>query len=248
MKFSIVTASFNSSRFIKECLKSIDEQLYVEVQHIIIDGDSTDGTKEFLLGQFQLGKRLVVSEKDAGIYDALNKGLKFCENEIIGVLHTDDLYADNFVLRDVLQLFQDGADIVYADLDYVDRFDPTKVFRKWSAGPFLFADLEFGWMPPHPTFFFKKSLLQLIGDFDQYFRISSDYDHMLRFLLDKRCSVSYIPRTIVKMRVGGESNRSLRNIFRKSHEDYLIAKKYFPSPFGTILCKNLRKIKQLRVF
>lgn len=243
MSISIITACYNSLEFIESCLNSLQDQKSANFEHVIVDGDSKDGTKEFLAKQTNIR---FVSESDKGIYDALNKGLALANNEIVGILHTDDFFSDEFVLRDIQELFDKGADIVYADLEYVSRANTEKTIRKWKSGIYDERDLEFGWMPPHPTFFAKKTVFQEIGHYSLNFRISADYELMLRAIKSKKFKVSYLPRTIVKMRVGGVSNRSLKNVFMKTKEDYSIASKFFRFPLGTILSKNLRKIIQFR--
>lgn len=232
---------------IEDVIYSVESQKNVKLEHVIVDGYSDDGTRDFLLS-LNKGHLKFISEKDKGIYEGLNKGLMLSKNEIIGILHSDDLFADSDVLNDVLCLFERGADVVYADLQYVDRKDPRKIFRNWRAGMFHPNDLLFGWMPPHPTFFFRKELLNEIGVYDLNYKIAADYDHMLRFLTRPDLNISYLPRVVTKMRVGGESNKNLKNIIRKSREDYAITTKYFSSPLGTLLFKNLRKVTQLRIF
>ena len=247
MNFSIVTTVRNNLSMLKEVIESVKSQSGVIVEHIIVDGNSSDGTKEFLLDLDRSHFKLK-SEPDDGIYDALNKGLAMCSNEIIGILHSDDLYADPRVLSDVQRLFKDGADVVYADLVYVSRSDTNRVLRQWKSGSFHPNLLPFGWMPPHPTFFYKRELLERIGCFSLKYGIAADYEHMLRFLMLSDLSIRYLPRTITKMRVGGESNKNLINIVRKSGQDYEIAKIYFAFPLGTVISKNLRKLSQLRLF
>ena len=238
MSFSIITASFNSMPFIIHCVNSLGLQRNIEFEHIIVDGNSSDGTREFLE---QTPNIRFISEKDKGIYDALNKGYALARNDYIGVLHTDDFFVDEMVLSDIQELFLSGADVVYADLDYVSREVPDKLIRKWKSGLFDYRDLKFGWMPPHPTMFIKKEVFTKIGEYDLQYKVSSDYDFMLRVLKEKTLRISYLPRTIVRMRMGGVSNKRL---FSKMQEDYSIMCKNFPSPFGTLLIKNLRKIGQ----
>lgn len=241
MSISIITACYNSSEFIESCLNSLLNQKFADFEHIVVDGDSKDGTKEFLLKQSNIR---FVSEKDKGVYDALNKGLVLANNDIIGILHTDDFFADEYVLRDIQELFNKGADIVYADLEYVSRANPEKIIRRWKSGIYDERDLEFGWMPPHPTFFARKDVFKKIGNYSLDLRIAGDYDLMLRAITSKKFNVSYLPRTVVKMRIGGVSNRSLKNLILKMNEDILVASKFFRFPLGTLMCKNLRKLQQ----
>lgn len=231
---------------LKEVILNLSSQNLVQYEHIVIDGNSIDGTKEFL-NSINNDRLKFISEPDKSIYDALNKGLALCSNDVIGLLHSDDLYADENVLADISKLFESGADVVYADLVYVDRFDTSKILRKWKSGQFHRNDLIFGWMPPHPTFFFRRELLPQIGFYSLEYGIAADYEHMLRFLTKEGLNVMYLPRVITKMRLGGVSNKSLKNIIKKTTQDYKIASKFFPFALGTVLFKNLRKIAQFQI-
>lgn len=243
MSISIITACYNSLEFIENCIISLQKQKSIDLEHVLIDGDSKDGTKEFLS---KINGITFLSEKDKGIYDALNKGVAIAKFDIIGILHTDDFFADEFVLRDIQKLFDEGADIVYADLEYVSRSRPDKIIRKWKSGVFNQMDLELGWMPPHPTFFARKKVFERVGSYSLEYKISGDYDLMLRAINHKDFKISYLPRTVVKMRVGGVSNRSLKNIILKMKEDHEIASRHFRFPLGTLISKSLRKIVQFK--
>ena len=244
MKFTIITAVFNNMNFVKEALDSVCNQDGVEYEHLIMDGGSTDGTLEFIqsLGFPHLK---IESGKDKGIYDALNKGMKKASGDIIGILHSDDLYTSSDVLKKVERLFKDGADVVYADLEYVSRDDINNVFRKWKSGTYSSLDLRLGWVAPHPTFFIKKSVYQEVGEYNYNFKISGDYDFILRVLSNSKYKVSYLPESIIKMRLGGESTKSLKSYLRGSKQDYEIAKKYFIAPAFTVFSKIVRKLPQL---
>lgn len=231
-------------------IDSVTSQLNnkINIEHIIVDGDSTDGTKEYLESSNFPPHVRFKSEKDLGIYDALNKGLLLAKGDIIGILHSDDLFSDENVLRDIQQLFEQGADVVYGDLVYVDRATGKSIIRDWKAGSFTELDLFMGWMPPHPTFFFKRELLKTKGLYSIDFKIAGDYEYMLRYLTDSKLNISYCNRTVTQMRIGGISNRSLKSILKKIKEDLRIADTYFNSPINTVLFKNLRKISQIRIF
>lgn len=243
MNFSIITPVWNNLSMLKGAIESVANQKNVNVEHVIVDGASVDGTLNFLAG-FSQGNMKYISEPDNGIYDALNKGMLSAKNEIIGILHSDDLFADDHVLSDVRKIFCDGYDVVYCDLKYVSRSNFSKTIRYWRSGDFKKEKLRFGWMPPHPTFFYRRALLGEIGYFDLRYRISADYDHMLRFLLSPGLKFGYLSRVVTHMRTGGESNKSLKNLIRKSREDYQIAQHYFENPIWTIFFKNLRKLDQ----
>ena len=244
MKISVITAVYNNKNYIQSSINSFNTQSFNYRDHIVIDGNSNDGTKEFLLANQSYFAKLV-SEKDSGVYDALNKGFKLAKGDVVGWLHSDDFYANNDVLKKVSKLFSNPkVDIVYGDLDYVSKDGPNKIIRHWRAGEFSLDKLNLGWMPPHPTFFIRRNLLNKIGFFDTHYKIAADYDFMLRALTQKNVNVVYLPEVLIKMRVGGMSNRSLKNILVKSYEDYQIIHRHKIGGIGTLLCKNLSKISQ----
>ena len=244
MKFSIITAVFNNKDLVKGALDSVHSQVDVSYEHLIMDGGSTDGTLEFI-HSLNLPHLKIESGKDKGIYDALNKGVEKAAGDIIGILHSDDLYTSSDVLKKVEKLFQNGADVVYADLEYVSRDDINNVFRKWRSGTFSSLDLRLGWVAPHPTFFVKKSVYEEVGEYNLNYRISGDYDFILRVLSNPKYKVSYLPETIIKMRLGGESTKSLKSYWKGSKQDYEIAKKHFIAPAFTVISKVVRKLPQL---
>ena len=243
MKISIITATFNSEKTICSTLQSVDNQTYKNIEHIVIDGKSTDKTLEIVAKFSSVSK--VISEKDSGVYFALNKGIKKASGDVIGFLHADDFFANDLILEKIAEKFKDtNADILYADLDYVAFENHKKIIRHWKSGDFSFKKLKKGWMPPHPTFYVKKSIYDRLGYFDTSFSIAADYDLMLRFLSDKTLKVVYLPEVTVKMRVGGISNRNLKNILQKSREDLRAMKKNHVGNFFTLIMKNLQKIPQ----
>lgn len=244
MKISIITATFNSAATITDTLVSVRDQQHQDIEHIIVDGRSADNTLR-IVGGFPHVAR-IISEKDKGIYDAMNKGIGAAAGEIIGILNSDDIYTDNFVLSDVAAAFADpNVMTVYADLQYVDAFDLRKVRRHWSSGPYRRKNFYFGWMPPHPTFFVRRSVYEKAGLFNLDLRSAADYELMLRILLKHRIAAHYIPRVIVKMRVGGASNAGLLNRLRGNKEDRMAWKLNGLKPyFFTMYLKPLRKIHQ----
>lgn len=248
MTFSIITSVYNNKSMIECAMNSVASQRNdnVEVEHIVVDGNSSDGTKEFL-NSLNWSHVKFKSEKDKGIYDALNKGLSRATGDFIGILHSDDMFSDENVLTDVQKIFDTGADVVYGDLLYVDRESCSSVIRNWKAGFFSELDLKMGWMPPHPTFFFRRELLEKKGEFCINYGISGDYDYMLRFLTDPKLKITYCPRVLTHMRIGGISNRTIKSILRKMKEDIQVAGKYFDMPLLTVFFKNLRKLHQLRL-
>lgn len=245
MKISVVTAVFNGGETIASALDSALAQGDANCELVVIDGESTDGTQDVLrryadrLGAF-------VSEPDQGIYDALNKGIRKASGDVVGFLHADDMFADSSALSRVTNAFADsGVDAVYGDLFYVDKYDPSRVIRYWRAGEFSRERLGWGWMPPHPTFYVRRSVYERLGGFDTSYRIAADYDCMLRFLWRGELRVAYIPEVLVKMRVGGASNRSLRNIVQKSREDWRALRSNGVGGAGALLWKNLSKLQQI---
>ena len=244
IKISIITSVYNRKDEIQDAIKSFASQTYKNNEYIIIDANSTDGTKEILLKNKKLFSRFI-SEKDSGVYDGLNKGFKLAKGDVVGLFHSDDLYANHNVLKRISQIFLDpDVDIVYGDLVYVAKDNPKKVIRKWKAGRFNLDKLKSGWMPPHPTFFIRRRLLNKIRLFDTRYKIAADYDFMLRALTQKNIKVVYLPEVLIKMRMGGMSNRSLKNIILKSFEDYQIFRRHKIGGLGTLIRKNLSKIPQ----
>jgi glycosyltransferase len=255
MKISIITAVYNNKEHIESCINSVKSQTYKNIEYIIIDGGSTDGTINNLeLKTLAIGKRskneienfIFISEPDNGMYEAINKGIKFATGDIIGLLHSDDLFYDEHVIEKIAGVFkEEEVDSVYSDLVYVYKDNPDKVLRYWKAGEFNYGLLKNGWMPPHPTFFVKKKIYDEFGGFDSSYKIAADYDLIMRFLAKHKISTAYLPEVTIKMRAGGKSNKSLNNIFRKSSEDYKALKQNdFPFPLYTLVCKNIRKLPQ----
>ncbi len=244
MKISIITSVYNNQGNIAEAMDSVLSQTYPNIEYIIVDGGSTDSTVNIIKSyQDRLGA--FISEPDNGIYDGLNKGIKLATGDVIGFLHSDDLYEDDTVIEKVAQAFVNNAsDSVYGDLTYVNKSDPAKVIRYWKSGEFTPNKLRHGWMPPHPTFFVRRSIYQRYGLFDTNFKIAADYDLMLRFLGKYKISTHYIPTVLIKMRVGGASNKSLKNVLRKSIEDLKAMKNNNIGGVLSLLIKNLSKLQQ----
>jgi glycosyltransferase len=243
-KISIVTTTYNSAAMIKDTLESIRRQDYPHVESIIVDGQSTDATLPIVLEYPHVG--LCISEPDNGIYAAMNKGIRLASGDVVGILNSDDVYYDETVLSRVAEVFQrEGCDAVYGDLVYVDRKDTFKVVRRWKAGVFKANAFMWGWMPPHPTFFVRRSLYTKYAGFAPQFKIAADYDLMLRLIHKHRISLCYIPAVLVKMRNNGASNRSWANRFKANKEDSLAWTSNGLQPFWfTRFLKPLRKLHQ----
>lgn len=244
MKISIITATYNSANTLKDTLICVRDQDHHDIEHIVVDGRSSDDTLTIAAGFPHIGK--IISEKDAGIYDAMNKGISMATGEVIGILNSDDIYMDSSVLSSVAAAFEDPAVMtVYADLQYVQPDDLDKVIRTWRTGSFNKKSFYYGWMPPHPTFFVRKKIYEQVGLFNIDLRSAADYEIMLRILLKYGFPAHYIPRVIVKMRAGGMSNASLWNRLRANKEDRLSWKLNGLQPyFFTLYLKPLRKIPQ----
>jgi glycosyltransferase involved in cell wall biosynthesis len=244
MKISILTAVWNRASTLGQALDSLDGQDYPDWDHVVQDGGSTDGTLALLDRRLD-ERRHVESRRDGGIYEALNRAFERSCGDIIGVLHSDDFLAEPGVLSKVVSTFAEtGADAVYGDLDYVSGADSSRVVRHWKAGNFHRALLGRGWMPPHPALFLRRTVIERLGGYDTSFRIAADYDAILRYFRDETLRPAYLPQVLVKMRLGGESNRSLERIIRKSREDYRALRRNKVGGAGTLLFKNIQKIPQ----
>ena len=244
MRISVVTATYNAAATLAESLGSVARQTHRDIEHWVIDGGSVDQTRQ-IVEDHRTRLAGFVSEPDNGIYDALNKGIARATGDVVGFLHADDFYAGDDALATIAATFADPAvDAVYGDLTYVDRVDPTRVVRYWKAGELSREKLARGWMPPHPTFYVRRSVYQRLGGFDTRYRISADYDAVVRFLFVAGIRAAYIPRVLVSMRLGGVSNRSFRTMARKSREDLQIMRRHRLGHIHTLLHKNLSKVGQ----
>jgi glycosyltransferase involved in cell wall biosynthesis len=244
MKISIVTPTYNSSSTIKDTLESIKMQDHADIEHIIVDGLSEDDTVHIVSTYTHVTR--IISEKDHGIYDGMNKGIRSATGEIVGVLNSDDFYDNAQVLSAVADIFNDkDCDAVYGDLQYVDKEDVTKVVRHWHAGKYSPEAFKWGWMPPHPTFFVRRSLYEKFGVFNLDMRTAADYELMLRFIHKHNIKLEYIPSVLVKMRTGGVSNKGILSRLRANREDKQAWITNGLQPFWfTLYMKPIRKISQ----
>lgn len=219
MKISIITACFNSASTIRDTIESVLAQDYGNIEYIIIDGGSSDTTIS-IVNEYKDRISKIVSEKDDGIYFALNNGIALANGEVIAFLHADDIFADKNVISSVMNWFDHHkCDAVYGDLQYVDRVDTSRIIRNWKSGIYHSGQFLKGWMPPHPAFFMKKSCYTRHGVFNTTFRTAADYELMLRMIHLHKVPVAYLPQVMVKMRVGGVSNVSLKNRIKANRED-----------------------------
>jgi len=247
MKVSVITAVFNRVASISCAIDSVKNQDYPLVEHVIVDGGSTDGTLDVIKQYSSLNIR-VISEPDNGIYDALNKGFYLSSGEIIAIVHSDDYLVSPSVLSTVASAFEDiSVDGVYGDLEYVSNDDSCRIVRYWRAGEYHPELLRYGWMPPHPTLFLRRKVIEKFGGYNTDFRISADYDAMLRYLRIGKIKLVYIPQVLVRMRVGGASNRSLASIYRKSVEDYRVIRGHKLGGVIVLFLKNATKVVQFFV-
>jgi glycosyltransferase involved in cell wall biosynthesis len=249
VKISVITATYNCATTLGDCLSSVASQTHANREHVVIDGASQDGTLDVLqASRSQLAA--MVSEPDRGIYDALNKGIAHASGDVIGFLHADDVFASPDVLAHVAQAFADPAVCaVYGDLQYVRKDDMTQVVRVWQSDLFTLQRLNWGWMPPHPTFYVRREWYERIGGFDTHYRIAADYLSILQMFSQADFKSVYLPEVLVKMRLGGESNKSLKNLVRKSAEDWRALRITGVGAFGGIgalVWKNLSKLGQFR--
>lgn len=243
MKISIVTVAYNSASTIGDTLDSVAQQTHPQIEHIVVDGASTDDTMAIVRAR---GGRVsqLVSEPDRGIYDAMNKGLALASGELIGFLNADDMLASPGAVAAIARAAEPDIGAVCGDLVYVRADRPDVLLRHWRCGTFSPRQLRCGWMPPHPTFYLRRSLLAQVGGFDTRLRIAADYDFMLRCLRLPGMQLGYVPEVLVKMRMGGVSNRSLRALLRKSSEDLQALRRNQVGGVFTLMCKNLRKLPQ----
>jgi len=226
MKVSVITVVFNAVDTIADTIISVANQDYEDIEHIIIDGGSTDGTVA-VLEKFRDKLAIVVSEPDEGIYDAMNKGIALASGTVVGMLNADDWYENESVVSNVVSTFNHDAelDAVYGDIVFVTKDKPHSLVRYWKSQPYKAGLFESGWMPPHPTFFVKKECYNRYGMFDLNFKIQSDFDLTMRFMQLNKIKTQYISGVMVKMRMGGVTNNRISNVVKGNYEAYLACKK-----------------------
>ena len=245
LKISVITSTWNCIDTIGDAIDSLVNQDYLFTELIWIDGASTDGTREYLLGRQLVKNNIFVSEPDDGLYYALNKGIKCATGDVIGFLHSDDILADTTILSKIADAFADPeVDAVYGDLIYVKKNNLMSKVRHWRSGYFTKRKLNFGWMPPHPALYLRREIYESIGLFDTQYRVAADYDYILRVFSRSNFKAKYIPKVFVRMRMGGVSNRSLVTILRKSFEDYRALRKNKIGGIASLFFKNINKLSQ----
>jgi len=243
MKISIITITYNSAQTLRRALESVQKQTYSDIEHVLVDGASTDGTRAMIEAYAASHTNVRwVSEKDDGIYNAINKGVKMATGDVIGFLHSDDVLYNAETIAHIAEAFETAkADVVYGDLQYCKG---DKVVRRWKSNEFNPRALKYGWMPPHPTMYVRREVYEQVGEYDEWFRISADYDMILR-IFTAGYKTRYVPEVLVCMETGGASNRDTKARLSKTQEDYFVLKKNnVGAGLLTVACKQMRKIKQ----
>jgi glycosyltransferase involved in cell wall biosynthesis len=245
MKVSIITVAFNAFNTIRVALESVLAQDYTNLEYIVVDGGSGDGTQD-IINEYSHKITKFISEPDKGIYDAMNKGIQLSTGDFIAFLNADDFYGHDKVISLVAKaLHESSADVLYGDLVYVDKEDTNKIVRFWKSGDYKPGDFLGGWMPPHPTFFARRDLFILYGNFNLKLKSSADYELMLRFIHIKKAKVAYLPEVLVKMRIGGASNGSLSQRMWANREDALAWElNNIPKPRFLRIMKPMKKLFQ----
>lgn len=246
MKISVVTVCFNSEPCIADALRSVDAQTWRNIEHIVVDGASGDKTLQ-VVASFPQPWRHVLSEPDAGIYDAMNKGIRLATGDVVAFINSDDFYASPLVLAHIATVFQDPTvDGCYGDLCYVKQDDVATTVRYWRSTPHKLGEFAKGWVPPHPTLFLRRSVFERFGLFDLQYRIAADFELMARLLEVRRIKTVYLSEVLVKMRLGGTTNKSLSNIVKQNREIWsaLVAHGLEPGLTAFVLNKFLLRMRQ----
>jgi glycosyltransferase involved in cell wall biosynthesis len=214
MLISIITVVFNNKNTIEEAILSVVNQTYFDkIEYIIIDGGSKDGTLE-VINKYKHKINILISESDAGIYDAMNKGLSLANGDVIGILNSDDLYENNSIISSVAEKFESdkNLDILYGNLYYVKSNDVKNIIRRWKSKDYFPTYFETGNVPPHPALFLKSSVYKTAGKFNLKYRLAADYEFMLRIFKKFNFNIQYFDMYLVRMRLGGTTNKSIKNI------------------------------------
>ena len=218
MKVSIVTVCFNSEKYIRDCIDSVNRQSYENIEHIFIDGNSSDNTTDIIASRAKRNM-ILISERDEGIYDAMNKGLRMASGEVIGFLNSDDLFDTECVVDQLVNAFKSSdLDALWGDLNYVFPSDTKKIIREWRSRKLFPADLKRGFIPPHPSFYIKQSSLLSLKFFDDRYSLASDFDFMKRAILCPRIKTDHFKFVVVRMRTGGVTSNSFSNILKQNSE------------------------------
>lgn len=245
MKISLITVVYNGDKFLAECLQSVKMQAHANLEYIIVDGGSTDQTLSIIAKNQEWITKLI-SEKDHGLYDAINKGINLATGEVVGILNADDMFAGTEVLAEVVQVFEKHRDIdaVYGDLNYI-RPTTNKVLREWKSRQASWKDIEKGWMPAHPTLYIRRKLFEQYGNYALDMGTAADYDLIIRFFHKYKLRALYLPILMVNMRMGGLSNKNLGSLLSALKNDYrALLRNKIPHPLLVLIKKKLSKLKQ----
>jgi glycosyltransferase involved in cell wall biosynthesis len=243
LKISLITVTYNSESTIKRCIESVIRQNYNNLEYIVIDGKSNDNTIK-IIDNYKNNISCLISEPDNGIYEAMNKGIALASGHIVGTINSDDFFADDEILNSVAQAFiQQNADILYGNLNYINP--AGKVIRKWNSGEYKNGMFNWGWMPPHPSFYCKKQLFDQFGLYDLKYGTAADYELMVRFMHSNKVGGYYLNKIMVNMITGGISNKTYINRLKAwSFDLKAMLNNNILFPFVTIFLKPLRKIIQ----
>lgn len=226
MKISIITVCFNSASTVVDTIDSVASQSYADKEYIVVDGNSKDATME-IVGTSPCVSHFV-SEPDKGIYDAMNKGIALATGDVVGTLNADDFYANDDVLAEVAKVFLDPTiEACYGDLVYVKQGNVDQVVRFWKSREYESGLFKSGWMPAHPTFFVRKSVYDKLGSFNLNYKIAADFELLFRFIEQNKIKTKYLPRVLVRMRLGGTTNKNISNIIRQNKEIISILTKHY---------------------
>ncbi len=244
-KVSIITVTYNAEKFLQDCIYSVVKQRYPNIEHIIVDGNSTDSTVS-IIRRNEHHFAAWISEPDRGMYDAINKGIEMASGDVIGILNSDDMLQDEHVITEIAKQFHDeevGA--VYGNLEYVSSTNSSRIMRIWRGKAFKRSRFATGWMPAHPTFYIRKELIETHGGYENHYYTAADYEFMARYLYTHKVNARFVDKMFVKMRAGGQSNRSFVGRLRANRRDYLAMKKNnIPFPFLVSVLKPLSKLHQ----
>ena len=245
MKVSLITVTYNSAKYLQNAIQSVYNQNYSDIEYIVIDGGSTDATLPIIEQNSSCISKWI-SEKDNGMYDAINKGMQMATGDVIGILNSDDMLASRDIISKIVACFKEQqVDSIFGDLLYVDAENTNKIHRTWKGMSYKRSLFNTGWMPAHPTFYVRKEIVDQLGGYNPYYFSASDFELMTRYLYKHRISACYLPELIVKMRKGGMSNGSLKKRLKANRRDYLALKQNsIPFALAVSLLKPLRKLPQ----
>ena len=249
MRVSIITVCFNSAPTIRDTIESVASQTFQDIEYIIVDGASKDETVA-VAREYGDTITQLVSERDEGIYDAMNKGISLATGDVVGMINADDFYASVSAIERVVEAFSDDqAGACFGDLCYVDQKNTDRIVRYWKAGPYRKGAFSRGWCPPHPTFFVRRQVYEELGTFDQRYAIAADFEFMMRVMERGAVKTSYIPEVLVNMRLGGTTNRSIANIVRQNREILMALRQHGPpaNPFMFIANKVVSRVRQFLI-